>query len=300
MLLRLLARHWSEHAQQAALPVPAAHALIGQAADPGAHANALVIKGLTVSYGNAPALFSVDFSVPAGTMGAIVGPNGAGKSTLVKAALGIVPRISGDVRVFGQPVSGALHRIAYVPQRASVDWDFPATAADVVRMGLYRQAGWLRWWRRMPRDVVLHCLDRVGMQHFATQQIGQLSGGQQQRVFMARALAQQADLYVLDEPFAGVDAATERTIVHVLQSLARDGKTILCVHHDLATVPDYFQHVLLLNVRRIAAGPVHEVFTPDHLQQTYGGRLAAAQLDSLTSALAAGPSRIASPPSSSS
>ena len=171
--------------------------------------------------------------------------------------------------------------MAYVPQRASVDWSFPATAYDVVAMGMYRQLGWLAPWRRPHRQQVLQCLDQVGMQGFAQHQIGQLSGGQQQRIFMARALAQNPDLYILDEPFAGVDAATERAIVTLLRRLACGGKTIICVHHDLATVHDYFQFGLLLNVRNVAAGPIRHIFTPEKVQEAYGGQLAPSQLDRL-------------------
>lgn len=239
----------------------------------------LSISGLTVSYGEKPVLFSVEFVTPPGSMVAIVGPNGAGKSTLVKAALGIVPRISGEVQAFGFPYKQARHRIAYVPQRASVDWDFPATVLDVVLMGLYREIGFLRFSNRKHRERAIECLDRVGMAALAHRQIGQLSGGQQQRVFLARALAQQADLYIMDEPFAGVDAATERAIVAVLKELNAAGKTIICVHHDLATVTDYFDHVLLINLRKIAAGPVATTFTAENLQATYGGRLATSHLD---------------------
>ncbi|MGV6875141.1 metal ABC transporter ATP-binding protein [Pseudochelatococcus sp. B33] len=237
----------------------------------------LAVSGLTVSYGGRPAVLSVDFVAPAGAMVAIVGPNGAGKSTLIKAALGIVPRIAGDVSVFGAPVAQAMARVAYVPQRASIDWDFPATVIDVVMMGFYRRLGLFRFAGRRYSQKALDCLERVGMAAFAARQIGQLSGGQQQRVFIARALAQEADLYILDEPFAGVDAVTERAIVGVLKDLQSQDKTIICVHHDLGTVADYFDHVLLLNVRRIAAGTVAEAFTPANLQETYGGRLLAAQ-----------------------
>ena len=212
---------------------------------------------------------------------AIVGPNGAGKSTLIKAALGIVPRISGDVTVFGRPYAKARHRIAYVPQRASVDWDFPATAIDVVLMGLYRDIGFLRFAGKAHRQRAIECLERVGMAGFADRQIGQLSGGQQQRIFLARALAQDADLYIMDEPFAGVDAATERAIVAVLKALNATGKTIICVHHDLATVADYFDRVLLINGRKIADGPIATAFTAENLQATYGGRLAATQVEEL-------------------
>ena len=242
----------------------------------------LAIAGLTVSYGEKPVLFSIDYVTPPGSMVAIVGPNGAGKSTLIKAALGVVPRISGEVTAFGQRYDAVRHRIAYVPQRASVDWEFPATALDVVIMGLYREIGFLRFAGRQHRQKALECLERVGMASFAHRQIGQLSGGQQQRVFLARALAQDADLYVMDEPFAGVDAATERAIVSVLKELNAQGRTIICVHHDLSTVRSYFNHVLLLNVRRIAAGPVATTFTAENLQATYGGRLAIGQVEALT------------------
>lgn len=244
--------------------------------------NALEIRGLTVSYGATSVLFSVDFAVPSGAMAVIVGPNGAGKSTLLKASLDIIPKVSGDISMFGLPFDANRHRVAYVPQRASVDWEFPATTFDVVAMGLYRELGMMRWRRKRHDDRIMHCLTRVGMQDFANRQIGQLSGGQQQRIFMARALAQNADLYILDEPFAGVDAATERTLVQVLRELTAGGKTVLCVHHDLATVPDYFNHVLLLNVRRVAAGPVATVFTEDNLQKAYSGRLAGIQIERLS------------------
>lgn len=244
-------------------------------------ASPLAVRGLTVSYGEKPALFSLDASFPAGAMSAIVGPNGAGKSTFLKAALGLIPRVSGEVSVFGRDVSRARDRIAYVPQRASVDWDFPTTSIDVVLMGLYGQLG---LWRRISGAHKAHaraCLDRVGMADFADRQIGQLSGGQQQRVFLARALAQDADLFLLDEPFAGVDAATEAAIINVLKSLKAEGRSVVAVHHDLSTVTAYFDHVLLVNLRRIAEGPVTDAFTPDTLSETYGGRLGAVQIDSL-------------------
>lgn len=238
----------------------------------------LAITGLTVAYGDKPVLFDVDLTVPPGVMAAIVGPNGAGKSTLIKAALGVVPRVSGDVSVFGRPPGEQRRRIAYVPQRAGVDWEFPASVLDVVMMGLYREIGLFRLAGRRHRAAAMEHLARVGMEDFAGRQIGQLSGGQQQRVFLARALAQGADLYVMDEPFAGVDAATERAIVAVLKDLQAAGRTIVCVHHDLATVRDYFDYVLLLNVRKIAEGPVATTFTAANLQTAYGGRLALAQL----------------------
>ncbi len=247
---------------------------------------ALAIRGLTVSYGETPAVFSVDATFAEAAMTAIVGPNGAGKSTLLKAALGVIPRLSGEVTVYGRPVERARDRIAYVPQRASVDWDFPTTALEVVLMGLYRKLGLLGRIRGAHEARARACLERVGMADFADRQIGRLSGGQQQRVFLARALAQDADLYLLDEPFAGVDAATERAIVEVLKSLKAEGKAVVAVHHDLATVADYFDRVLLLNLRKIAEGPVETAFTPETLRATYGGRLAATQIDRL--ALAGG------------
>ncbi|GHC32157.1 metal ABC transporter ATP-binding protein [Aidingimonas halophila] len=254
-----------------------------------ADSSPLAITGLTISYGQKPVVFSVDCHVPAGSLTAIVGPNGAGKSTLLKAALGIAPRLSGDIRVYGQPYRSQAHRLAYVPQRSSVDWDFPTTVLEVVLMGLFHTMRWWQLTRRHHRNKAMECLTRVGMDAFAERQIGQLSGGQQQRVFLARALAQEADLTILDEPFAGVDAATEKAIIEVLKSLKREGKTLLCVHHDLSTVREYFDHVLLLNIRRIAMGPVDDVFTAENLQQTYGGRLNTIQLE-----------RIATPDSSTS
>ena len=241
----------------------------------------LAVRGMTVSYGEKPAIFSVDATFEAGKMTAIIGPNGAGKSTLLKAALGVIPSLSGEVSVFGNPLGVARDRIAYVPQRASVDWDFPTTVIDVVMMGLYRKTGLLSRLTGAHRAHAMACLDRVGMADFADRQIGQLSGGQQQRVFLSRALAQEADLYLLDETFAGVDAATERAIIDVLAGLKADGKAVVCVHHDLATVSRYFDNVFLINVRRIAEGPVTAVFTPENLHATYGGRLATSHIDQL-------------------
>lgn len=241
----------------------------------------LAVRGMTVSYGQKPVVFSVDMTVDQGSMTAIIGPNGAGKSTLLKAALGIVNPLSGQAMVFGQPLSGQRHRIAYVPQRASVDWDFPTRVIDVVLMGLYRELGLLRRVRQTHRDKAMACLTRVGMTDFADRQIGQLSGGQQQRVFLARALAQGADLYLLDEPFAGVDAATEKAIIAVLKGLREEGKTVVAVHHDLSTVPEYFDRVFMINTRKIAEGTIAEAFSAENLNKTYGGRLATGQIDQL-------------------
>ncbi|WP_339949844.1 metal ABC transporter ATP-binding protein [uncultured Albimonas sp.] len=237
---------------------------------------------MTVAYGGKPAVFGVDATFPAGTMTAIVGPNGAGKSTFLKGALGVIPKVAGEATVFGRPFARTRDRVAYVPQRASVDWDFPALAEDVVMMGLYGRIGLFRLPGRRHRETARACLARVGMEAFAERQIGQLSGGQQQRVFLARALAQDADLYLLDEPFAGVDAATERVLVEVLKSLRDGGRTVACVHHDLSTVRDYFDRVLILNGARIAEGPTAEAYTEANLQAAYGGRLATANLGAPT------------------
>ena len=250
----------------------------GPAANTGGAPPPLSVRGLTVAYDDKPALWDVDFEALTKSLVAVIGPNGAGKSTLITAMLGLTPALAGDVRMFGKSRKRARRRIAYVPQRTSVDWDFPASAQDVVVMGLYGRIGWCRPVRRRHRDAARACLDRVGMADFADRQIGQLSGGQQQRVFLARALAQDADLYLMDEPFAGVDAATEKAIVDVMRDVRADGATVVCVHHDLQTVQDYFDHALILNVRTIAAGPVTKVLTEENLQTAYGGRLAATEI----------------------
>lgn len=231
------------------------------------------VHDLTVAYHRKPVLWDVDVTLPVARLIAIVGPNGAGKSTLLKAALGLVPIASGHIEIFGRSLKQARSMIGYVPQRETVDWDFPVDALDVVLMGRYGRLGWIRRPGAKDRTIALECLRKVGMQDFASRQISQLSGGQQQRVFLARALAQDASLYFMDEPFAGVDAATERAIVDVLRELRGAGKTVIAVHHDLQTVPEYFDHVVLLNMRLVAAGPVATTFTKANLQKTYGGRL---------------------------
>jgi manganese/zinc/iron transport system ATP- binding protein len=241
----------------------------------------LAVRGLSATYDGKPALLDVDMTVAPRSLTAIVGPNGAGKSTLLKAALGLVPRQSGEVTVFGQPLPRQRHRLAYVPQRASVDWDFPVRVIDVALMGLHRELGLLGRVRPHHRARAEAALDRTGTLDLAQRQIGQLSGGQQQRVFLARALAQGADLFLLDEPFAGVDAATEEAVMGVLRSLRAEGKSVVCVHHDLSTVADYFDRVLLLNRRVLAEGPMELALTDRNLQATYGGRLSAAQLAAL-------------------
>ena len=231
------------------------------------------IHDMTVAYHRKPVLWDVDYDAPEGRLVGIVGPNGAGKSTLIKAVLDLVPMASGRVCIYGKPYAEQRHLVAYVPQRESVDWDFPVSALDVVAMGRYGKIGWCRPVGRRDLEAALNALDRVGMAPYAKRQISQLSGGQQQRVFLARALVQDAKLYFMDEPFAGVDAATEKAIVTLLQDLRASGKTVLAVHHDLQTVPDYFDDVLLLNMRVVAAGPTKDVFTKENLHKTYGGRL---------------------------
>ncbi|MCM3785949.1 metal ABC transporter ATP-binding protein [Neobacillus mesonae] len=232
------------------------------------------VHDLAVAYHKKPVLREVTFSVPEGKLIGILGPNGAGKSTLIKASLGLVPMISGDVRIYGKSYKEQRKRIGYVPQRESVDWDFPTNALDVVMMGQYGQLGWFKRPGKKEKELALECLNKVGMADFSSRQISQLSGGQQQRVFLARALAQNADIYFMDEPFAGVDATTEKAIIALLEALKNQGKTVLVVHHDLATVEEYFDHVLLINGRLVAAGPTEETFTSDLLQETYGGRIA--------------------------
>lgn len=234
---------------------------------------AVEVHDATVAYHRKPVLWDVDVTLPAGRLIAVVGPNGAGKSTLLKATLGLVPLASGRIEVFGRPWKAARRLVSYVPQRESVDWDFPIRAFEVVLMGRYGHLGWIRRPGAADRDRARRCLDMVGMGEFADRQISQLSGGQQQRVFLARALAQDAPLCLMDEPFAGVDAATERAIVEVLRSLREQGRTVVAVHHDLQTVGEYFDHAVLLNLRLIAAGPMAEVLTRENLQRTYAGRL---------------------------
>jgi manganese/zinc/iron transport system ATP- binding protein len=233
----------------------------------------LEIHDLTVAYHHKPVLWGIDLVVPPGKLIGIVGPNGAGKSTLIKGILGLVPISGGWVKVFGQSVKKSLRRIGYMPQRESVDWDFPVNVMDVVLMGRYGRLGLMRRPTHRDRDVARDCLEKVHMLPFANRQISNLSGGQQQRVFLARALAQESDLYFMDEPFSGVDAATESAIITLLRELRTKGKTVLVVHHDLPTAREYFDMLILLNMRLTAFGPTNEVFRPDLLQKTYGGRL---------------------------
>ena len=243
----------------------------------------LSVYDLTVAYHRKPVIWDVGFDLPPGKLIGVVGPNGAGKSTLLKAVLELIPTASGRVQVFGQPYRKNRHRVGYVPQRESVDWQFPVSALDVVAMGLYDKIGWCLPVRRRHKEQALDALARVGIAELADRQISQLSGGQQQRTFLARALVQDAELYLMDEPFAAVDAATERAIVDILRTLREQEKTAVVIHHDLQTVADYFDYVILLNMRVVAHGPVAETFTKENLQKTYGGRLTL--LDEVTEAM---------------
>ncbi len=236
--------------------------------------HAIRIEDLTVAYREKPVLWDIDLDVPTSVLMAIVGPNGAGKTTLIKAVMDIIHPVAGEVLIFGKSYKEQRRLVGYVPQRNSVDWDFPTTVLDVVMMGRYGALGWVKRPGRTERNMAVEALEQVGMKDFADRQISQLSGGQQQRVFLARALVQNADVYLMDEPFQGVDATTEKAIVNLLKKLRAAGKTVLVVHHDLQTVTDYFDWVTLLNVRKIASGPVSDVFTTENLRLAYGGKLA--------------------------
>ena len=231
---------------------------------------AIKIDDLTVAYDYKPVLWDIDLKIPEGVLMAIVGPNGAGKSTLIKAILGIIKPIAGSVKIFGKPYKTQRAKVAYVPQKGTVDWDFPTTALDVVLMGTYGSLGWIKRPGQAQRKSALEALEKVGMLSFKNRQISQLSGGQQQRIFLARALVQNASIYFMDEPFQGVDATTERAIIKILKELRDAGKTLIVVHHDLQTVPEYFNWVTFLNVKGIASGPVKDIFNDDNLTKTYG------------------------------
>ena len=237
-------------------------------------ASPLEVRGVTAAYGSEPVLWDVSFRVPEGQLVAVVGPNGAGKTTLLKVVMGLMEPAAGRATVFGKPFSKARQLVGYVPQRGSVDWDFPTDALDVVQMGLYGRLGWFKRPGRKEREKAMECLEKVGMAKFAGRQISQLSGGQQQRVFLARALAQEARLYLTDEPFAGVDFKTEQAIVGLLRELKAAGGTVVVVHHDLSTVADYFDRVVILNKRLVAEGSVEEVFTRENVADAYGGAVA--------------------------
>jgi manganese/zinc/iron transport system ATP- binding protein len=235
---------------------------------------AVEVTDMTVAYREKPVLWDIDLEVPRGILMAIVGPNGAGKTTLIKAILGLLKPAAGRVLIYGRPFEDQRRAVGYVPQRGSVDWDFPTSVLDVVMMGQYGELGWIKRPGKKEKRMAIEALEKVGMSDYLNRQISQLSGGQQQRVFLARALIQDASVYFMDEPFQGVDAKTERAIIAILQELRSSGKTVIVVHHDLQTVPEYFDWVTLLNVRRIACGPVEEVFTEENLRLAYGGRMA--------------------------
>lgn len=234
---------------------------------------AVKVEDLTVAYGERPVLWDVDMEVPAGVLMAVVGPNGAGKTSLIKAITGLVRPVAGYVTIFGKPYAEQRRLVGYVPQRNSVDWDFPTTVLDVVMMGRYGGLGWFRRPGAAERALAMEALEKVGIAEFKDRQISQLSGGQQQRLFLARAIVQDAGIYLMDEPFQGVDATTERAIVTLLKEMRARGKTVVVVHHDLQTVPEYFDWVTLLNVRCIASGPVDQAFTDRNLRLAYGGRV---------------------------
>ncbi|MAW66286.1 MAG: manganese ABC transporter ATP-binding protein [Flavobacteriales bacterium] len=231
------------------------------------------VHDLTVAYDNKPVLWNADFSIPKGKMIGIVGPNGAGKSTLLKSVMGLIPPASGFVKIYNKNLEDVRSKVAYVPQKESVDWDFPANVLDVVEMGRYGKKNLFKRLTKSDKNIAVDALKKVKMLEFSERHISELSGGQQQRVFIARALAQEADIYFMDEPFSGVDMASEKTIVDLLMKLKKEGKTIFVVHHDLQSAMDYFDWMILINRRIVASGPISEVFNSELLQKTYGGNL---------------------------
>ncbi|MEO9531279.1 MAG: metal ABC transporter ATP-binding protein [Crocinitomicaceae bacterium] len=231
------------------------------------------VHNLTVSYGGGPVLWDIDFELPQGQIIGVIGPNGSGKTTLLKSIMGLLDPSSGFIKIYDKPLTDVRERVAYVPQRESVDWDFPASVFDVVMMGRYRKRNLLKRTNKADIEIVNQSIEKVGLTEFKNRQISQLSGGQQQRVFIARALAQKADLYLMDEPFVGVDAATESSILSLLQEMKNEGKTVIIIHHDLQTVSEYFDYLVLLNTRLIAKGTLQEVLTKENLSNAYGGQL---------------------------
>lgn len=233
---------------------------------------AVSINDLTVAYDDKPVLWDIDLDIKKGTLMAIVGPNGAGKSTLIKAMLNLIKPITGCIRFFGSSYRKERSKIAYVPQRGSVDWDFPTTALDVVEMGRYGKIGWIKRVGKSDRKIAVDAIKKVGMEGFEKRQISQLSGGQQQRIFLARALVQDAEIYFMDEPFQGVDAKTEKSIINILKKLRDEGKTVIVVHHDLQTVEEYFDYITFINVAVISSGKVKEIFNRENIEKTYKNR----------------------------
>lgn len=233
----------------------------------------ILVKNLIVAYEEKPVLWDIDLEIKKGILMAIVGPNGAGKSTLIKAMLNLIKPVTGEVKFYGKKYSKNRNKIAYVPQRESVDWDFPTTVFDVVEMGRYGKVGWLKRVTKEDKLKVKEALEKVEMSEFENRQISQLSGGQQQRVFLARALVQDADIYFMDEPFQGVDNKTEKSIVRILKKLRDEGKTVIAVHHDLQTVKEYFDYVTFINVSMVKSGKVEEIFTEKNIEKTYNKNL---------------------------
>jgi len=234
---------------------------------------ALSIYDLSVSYHQKPVLWNINIKIPTGQLVGIIGPNGAGKSTLIKAIMGLIPIKSGNISILEKPLSAVRSQISYVPQKESVDWDFPASVFDVVLMGRYGKLGLFQRPRSSDKEIAYNCIRQVGLEAYQDRQIAQLSGGQQQRVFLARALAQKADIYFMDEPFAGVDIATEKAIIDILRQIRNEGKTVFVVHHDLQTAPQYFDRMILLNMHLVACGTTQEVFTQANLREAYGSKL---------------------------
>ncbi len=233
----------------------------------------LELHNLSVTYQGSPALWNADFTLTQNQLVGVIGPNGSGKTTMLKSIMGLIKPGSGYVKIYGEELKEVRHRIAYVPQRGSVDWDFPINVFETVLMGRARPNKLLRRYTKEDKEIAREAIHKVKLEAFMNRQISQLSGGQQQRVFIARALAQEADLYLLDEPFAGVDMATEHAIFSLLETMRDEGKTLVVVHHDLQTVAQYFDWLILLNTRMIAAGPTQKIFTSENLHKTYGGKL---------------------------
>lgn len=234
---------------------------------------ALEVHNLTIAYDKAPVIWDVDFEIPKGQIVGIIGPNGSGKTTMLKTVMGLMKPASGNVKIFGTTLDKIREKVAYVPQRESVDWDFPASVMDIVLMGRYRKNNLFKRITKTDKEIASNAIEKVKLTPYKDRQISQLSGGQQQRVFIARALAQGAELYLMDEPFVGVDASTETAILDLLIELKKSGKTVVIIHHDLQTVSEYFDHIVLLNTRLIASGPTAEVLTAENLKEAYGGQL---------------------------
>lgn len=236
--------------------------------------NVIEIKNMSVAYSAKPVLWEVDLQIPNGVCACVLGPNGAGKSTLIKGMLGLQKPLLGEVKFFDKPFKEVYKKVAYIPQKSDVNWDFPTTVLDVTLMGRYSHRGWIRRTNKQDLEIAKEALSKMGMLDFKDRQISQLSGGQRQRVFLARALAQEADLYILDEPLAGVDAITEAVVINQLKTFAKEGKSSLVVHHDLHTVREYFDYVIFIKGRVVAAGPFASTFTHENIERCFGQRMA--------------------------